>query len=41
MADEMQAQLDGLTDRNIVKGMSPKEAHYAAMRDVWRGRARL
>ncbi|MCW5548715.1 MAG: ABC transporter permease [Opitutaceae bacterium] len=32
MAEEMQAHLDGLTERNIAAGMSPEEARYAARR---------
>jgi len=32
MADEMQAHLDGLTERNRAAGMSPEEARYAAQR---------
>jgi predicted permease len=32
MAEEMQAHLDGLTERNIAAGMSPAEARYAARR---------
>ena len=32
MADEMQAHLDELTERNIAAGMSPKEARFAAQR---------
>ena len=32
MAAEMQAHLDGLTERNIAAGMSPEEARYAARR---------
>lgn len=31
MADEMQAHIDGLTERNVAKGMSPEQARYAAM----------
>lgn len=33
MHAEMQAHLDGLTERNIAAGMSPEEAHYAAQRE--------
>ncbi len=33
MSDEMQMHLDGLTERNLAKGMSPKKARYAAMRE--------
>ncbi|MGA2694047.1 MAG: permease prefix domain 1-containing protein, partial [Opitutaceae bacterium] len=32
MAEEMQAHLDGLTERNMAAGMSPEEALYAAQR---------
>jgi putative ABC transport system permease protein len=32
MAAEMQAHLDGLTERNIAAGMAPEEARYAARR---------
>ena len=32
MADEMQAHLDGLTERNIAAGMSPEDARFAALR---------
>ena len=32
MAEEMQAHLDGLTERNVAAGMSPEEARYAARR---------
>ncbi len=33
MAEEMQAHLDGLTERNIAKGLSPEDARYAALRE--------
>ncbi len=33
MAAEMQAHLDALTERNIAAGMSPHEAHHAALRE--------
>lgn len=33
MADEIQSHIEGLTERHIAKGMSPKEARYAAMRE--------
>lgn len=32
MAEEIQAHLEELTERNIASGMSPEEARYAAMR---------
>lgn len=32
MAEEMQAHLDELTERNIAAGLSPEEARYAALR---------
>ncbi|MDB6167777.1 MAG: permease [Verrucomicrobia bacterium] len=32
MADEMQAHLDGLTERNVAAGMSPEDARYSARR---------
>ena len=32
MAEEMQAHLDGLTERNVAAGMSPDEARHAALR---------
>lgn len=32
MSEELQAHLDGLTERNVAKGMSPDEARYAALR---------
>ena len=33
MAEEMQAHLDGLTERNIAAGLSPEDARYAALRE--------
>ena len=33
MHAEMQAHLDGLTERNIAAGMSPEDARYAALRE--------
>lgn len=32
MADEIQSHIDGLAERHIAEGMSPKEARYTAMR---------
>ena len=32
MAEEMQAHLDGLAERNVAAGMSPEEARFAALR---------
>ena len=32
MAEEMQAHLDGLAERNVAAGMSPEEARSAALR---------
>src|SRR3954465_2552113 len=33
MKAEMQAHLDGLTERNLAAGMSPDEARHAALRE--------
>src|SRR5688500_7981620 len=33
MKAELQAHLDGLTERNVARGMSPEEARFAAMRE--------
>lgn len=33
MTEEMEAHIDGLTERNMAKGMSTEEARYAALRE--------
>jgi hypothetical protein len=37
--DELRAHIEMLTEENLRKGMSPKEARFAAQRAFWRHRA--